>query len=154
MGYILETDMLAALNVGFMNIAEQRKNAMIMYSEEGLLKIDTIKAYKSDMTLRKSCTQYLKFLKEEGEEHIPIILDFFLKKENFEKQQKAIEAKAERDRTQEDVNNFNKAVDEYNAAIEKYNATNELLNTNRARALDKWNESIRSFLDRHIPSKR
>lgn len=152
--YIQEAYLLEALNIGDMNIAEQRKNAMIQFSEEGLSKLDSLKAYKGDMTLRKSCTQYLEFLKEEGEKHMPIILDFFLKKENFEKQQKAFEAKSERDRTQEDVDNFNKAVNEYNAAIEQYNATNELLNTNRARALDKWNETISSFLDRHIPSKR
>ncbi|PLW94168.1 MAG: hypothetical protein C0592_03765 [Marinilabiliales bacterium] len=152
--YIQEMYMLEAIGAGDVNAAEQSKSAMITYSDEGIAKLDTMSAYKGDMTLRSACTKYLEFTKEEGEEHIPIILDFFLKKENFEKQKEIFDDIPERKRTQDDVDIFNAAVDEYNAAIEDYNSTNEDLNSDRSRWLEKWNETVNSFLDRHIPSKR
>jgi hypothetical protein len=152
--YIQEINMMEAISTGDINAAEQNKSAMITYSDEGLSKLDTIKAFKSDMTLRSACAKYLEFTKNEGEEHIPIILDFFLKKENFEKQKEIFDAISPKKRTQEDVDNFNTAVEEYNAAIEDYNSTNEKLNGDRSQHLEKWNNTVATFLDRHIPSKR
>lgn len=151
---IQESNLFTALNSNDLNVAEQSKNAMIIYSNEGLSILDTIKAFKSDMTLRSACTKYLEFLKAEGEEHMPIIFDFYLKQENFTKQQESFESKPKNQRTQEDVDNFNTAVEEYNASIEDYNSTNNLLNVDRAKHLEKWNNTVNTFLDRHIPSKR
>lgn len=152
--YKQEMFMMEAINGSDIAAAEQNKNAMIQFSGEGLTRLDTVKAFKSDITLVTALKKYLTFTQKEGNEKIPIILDFYLKKENFEKQKAAIDAIPKNKRTQEDVDNFNEAVTEYNAAIADYNKVNEELNTGRSKALETWNNAVQTFLDRHIPSKK
>ncbi|OFY54820.1 MAG: hypothetical protein A2W93_11085 [Bacteroidetes bacterium GWF2_43_63] len=152
--YIQEFNMMQAINTGDINAAEQNKSAMIQFSKEGLTVLDSTKSFKSDLTLISASKKYLTFCQKEGEEKIPVILDFYLKKDNFEKQNVSFESIPKNKRTQTDVDNYNKAVSDYNASIAEYNKVNEELNVNRAKNLEVWNSAAESFLDRHIPQKR
>ncbi|MPM11979.1 hypothetical protein SDC9_58330 [bioreactor metagenome] len=152
--YIQESNMMQAINSGDLNAAEQNKSAMIQFSVEGLSKLDTMKSFKSDASLISACKKYLTFCSKEGSEKIPVILDFYLKKDNFEKQKTAFDAIPKNKRTQTDVDNYNNAVNEYNASIADYNKVNEELNADRSKNIDAWNTASESFLDKHIPQKR
>lgn len=152
--YIQESNMMQAINSSDLSAAEQNKSAMIQFAIEGLAKLDTMKSFKSDLSLITACKKYLTFCKNEGEEKITTIFDFYLKKDNFEKQKATFDAIPKNKRTQSDVDNFNNAVNEYNASIAGYNKVNEELNAGRAKNLETWNTAAETFLDRHIPQKR
>ncbi|MCB1319281.1 MAG: hypothetical protein KDK34_03450, partial [Leptospiraceae bacterium] len=93
----------------------------------------------------------LQFYKNEAEQSVPVLTDFLLKQEQFEKVRQAFEAKSDAQRTREEVNRYNLLVDETNAALRIFNQTNERLNQQRGQLVDRWNQVNEAFLRRHIP---
>ena len=63
----------------------------------------------------------------------------------------AFDAKRERDRTQADVDQYNKAADEMNKASAEFNATNKQLFESRNKQIENWNKASQTFLDKHTP---
>ena len=59
--------------------------------------------------------------------------------------------KAQSKRTQNDVDEFNKAVTDYNAASGVFNTTIEKLNAERSKVLTKWNSTSDAFIDKQVP---
>ena len=57
-------------------------------------------------------------------------------------------------RTQQDVDDFNKAVNEINAALKNYNAMNANFNKQRTTVLDKWNKTYNKYMDEYMPKQQ
>lgn len=148
--YKQEAYLMDAVKRGDVNAMEQSKNALLEYSQEGLDKLKTIKAFGDDNSLKDACKQTLNFYKEEATEKSPIVINFFLKMEKFKSIQEAFNAKKEKNRTQEDVDQFNEAVNEYNSATNEYNTTNEYLNKTRSKNINNWNSSSTKFTKKHV----
>jgi hypothetical protein len=148
--YKQEAYLLDAVNRGDVNAMEQNKNSLLDFSTEGIKALDDVKPFDGDNSLKEACLEILKFYKDEAETKSPLIIDFFLKKENFESIKKAFDAKKEKDRNQEDVDQFNAAVNDYNAASGVYNSTNESLNKGRGKNLDNWNSTSTKFTKKHV----
>lgn len=148
--YKQEAYLIDAITRGDVNVMEQSKNALLEYSEEGLTKLKEIKSFEADNSLKEACSQMLNFYKEEAGEKSPVIINFFLKMEKFKSIQEAFEGKKEKNRTQEDVDQFNAAVNDYNTATNEYNTTNEYLNKSRSKKLNNWNSSSTKFTKKHI----
>jgi hypothetical protein len=72
---------------------------------------------------------------QEAENDLPKQMDYFLKKENFEKVKKAFEAKPEKNRTQKDVDLFNEGVKEINKVNNTFNDINKKANDGRNDAI-------------------
>jgi hypothetical protein len=151
--YKQELYLMDALIKTDLNAIEQNKNALIQTSTEGLGKIASVTNFKGDGSLKTSCNQVLKFYKQEAEQKMDILSDFYIKKENFEKLKTSFDSKDQMARTQDEVNQYNAAVKSFNDATMKFNRTNDELNNSRKRFLDAWNNSIDSFLQRQIPEK-
>jgi hypothetical protein len=148
--YKQEAYLLDAMSKLDLNAMEQNKNALLEYAEEGLKELNELKAYESDNSLLVAAKEMLAFYKDEASKKMPIILDFYLKKEKYESIQKAFDEKKKSKRTNEDINSINKASEEYNEAVNKYNEINEFLNKNRTKQLDNWNSSSKKFTKKHI----
>jgi hypothetical protein len=148
--YKQEAYLLDAMNKLDLNAMEQNKNALLEYAEEGLKKIGDIKAFGSDNSLIIACEEMLTFYKKEASKDMPVILDFYLKKEKYESIQKEFEENKKSKRPHDDINSMNKAGQEYNEAVAKYNEINESLNKNRTKQLDKWNNAAKKFTKKHI----
>ena len=142
-----------ALNKNDVNAVDQNKNALLKFSTEGLKQLDTMKAYTGDNSLKSSCRQILDFYKTEASLKIPILINFFLKKEAFEKTKVAFEAKSQQERTKSDVEQYNKTVNDYNKAIVEFNNTNKELSKKNEILINSWNEVVQTFLDKHVPKK-
>lgn len=140
-----------ALNSGKLVEAEQGRNSLLRYADEGLAILDTIKSFKGDASLLNACKRSLQFYKRLAEKEIPKQTDFYLKQENFEKIKKSFEAKSERDRTKEDVKTFNASVKEVNDASKNFNIVIQNTNKDRTEAVNTWNEAERNFRDEHTP---
>jgi len=149
--YKQEYFLLEAIKANDVNAIEQNKNALIKNTDEGLGKIKTTDPYNKDASLVLACKKMLEFYKAEVEKDIPVIQDYYLKQENFNKVKAAFEGKKEKDRTQADVDQYNDAVKSFNDAVNALNATSEKLNNDRSKNLDSWNKSVDTFLDKNVP---
>ena len=113
-------------------------------------KLLTITNFQNDNSLLLACKQLQEFYKEESKQ-IPLLTNFFLKEENFNKIKTAFDSKKPADRTKQDVDGFNKAVAEINKATNDYNQLNAQLNTKRNTLIENWNKTSSNFLDKHTP---
>src|SRR5947199_5005395 len=120
--------MIKAMNIGKVTDIEQARSALIKYADEGTqsLGIDSLKEFIGDPSLANSCMRALQFYKNEGEKYAPKQLDYFLKKENFEKIKKAYDNKG--DHNKDDVKTYNDAVHDMNDASNTFNDVNRMLN--------------------------
>jgi hypothetical protein len=146
-----EVYLIDAINKNNINAIEQNKNALLSNSEEGNKLNDQIKLYKNDPSLKASCKLLLDFYKSEATEKIPVITDYLLKKEKFEKEKAAFDNKPANTRTKDDINSYNKAVNEYNNASNQYNLVSQELSTKRNNLLNSWNNNVQAFFNRNIP---
>ncbi|MFZ6013911.1 MAG: LIC11966 family surface protein [Bacteroidota bacterium] len=133
------------------NGVEQNRNTLIRFAEEGLAKLDTIKAFYNDGSLVKACRKVLEFHKNEAEKDIPAVVEFLIKSDEFGKLQKAFQAKPTDKITQAEVDQYNKAVNDINEGVNAINARQKTLNNDRQKALEQWENTSNRFLDTHVP---
>lgn len=150
-----EAYMLNALyNGGSVLQQEQTKEALIRSSKEGLDKLGPTNGYNGDLTLKTVFQQLLNFYIEESQKLTPLVIDFQLKKENFDKVKVSFEALKENQRTQKDIDTYNQALQEYNQAVPKINSVNGQFNKRRNELLDNFERIRGQFLSKHVPRHR
>ena len=140
-----------AMNNKKITEAEQARNALISYANEGLqaLTADSLRSFQGDPALAQQCKQSLMFFKKTAEKDIPKMLDFYLKEENFQKIKKSMDLKG--NKTQADVDAYNKAVAQMNAGVNDYNQLNNTVNNSRNQMLNDWEKNEKAFTDLHMP---
>ncbi len=146
-----EVYVMDALNKNNVSSLKQNIDALNKFAIEGIEKTDAMPSFNSDGSIKSSCKEGLLFYKNESEKNLPIIADFLIKKETFEKIKKSIESKSASKRTQADVDAYNTAVADYNDATKVFNTTIQKINDSRSKILTKWNESVNTFIDKHVP---
>lgn len=149
--YKQEAYVLEALNRKDINGVEQNRSTLVRFAEEGLQKMDTLKAFKGDGSLATACRKVLEFHKAEGEKHLPGVNDFLLKSDEFEKIRKAFEAKPAAKRIQEDIDIYNQAVNDINGALNNSNKLLTAMNSGREKVLNNWDVMRKRFMELHIP---
>jgi hypothetical protein len=147
----MDGQMVQAMNNKKVNDVEQSRSALLQYANEGLKILDTLKPFQGDPSLSNACKQVLHFYQQTAEKDIPKLTDFYLKQEEFAKTKKAFDDKSSGSRTQQDVDNFNKAVKEVNASVNTFNQTNNQINNGRTQALKTWEETQKHYMDDHMP---
>ena len=151
--YKQEAYLMEAVNQKNVNSIEQNINSLQSFSEQGLEKLKDLKGYNNDGSLIVACRSILIFYKDEAKKG-SAMTDFFLKEENFAKLKKQFDSKPGSKRTQQDIDQFNKAVNDINTASDKFNAVNNELNKQRSKSLDGWNNAVKKYLDEHVPTQR
>ena len=144
-------EIVKAMNTGKITAVEQGRISLLRFADEGLqaLTTDSLKKFAGDAALANSCKQVLTFYKKMAENDIPKQMDYFLKKESFEKMKKAFESKGSP--TKGEVDAFNAAVKDVNTAMNTYNTVNTNVNNRRNEVLKEWNEAEKAFADSHMP---
>lgn len=149
--YKNEAYLLDAMSRDDMSAVEQVRNALSSSATEDLVKLRTLQAFQGDATLRNALQQALNFYKTEADTRIKTFTDFLLAKDNMEKIKKTYDATASSNRTQQQVDAYNKSVNEFNQKVNAANAMNNDLNKKRSAMLKNWNDSYEDFLDKHTP---
>lgn len=149
--YKQEAYLIKALNDKDFSGAEQNRNALNTTALEGLGKLDTVKAFQNDKSLIIACHHTLAFFKMEASDKISILIDYWMKNENFEKLHKTIGSKDPILRSKDETDQYNAAIKEYNNAGKKYNSVNNGLNKQRTSIINEWNTSGTNFLAKYIP---
>lgn len=146
-----EMYVIDALNRKDLNGLEQNRGTLLRYAQEGLQRLDTIKAFNNDASLVNACRKVLEFHKEEAEEYLPGVNEFLLLSDEFEKTRKAFEAKPANRRTKEDIERYNATVNKYNAALTNSNKLLTTINARREKVVSEWNNTTQRFMDKHVP---
>jgi len=152
--YKQEAYLMDAFQKKDINAIEQNKNTLLKYSQEGIEKLKATPALFGDNSLEAGCRQALEFYIQECKTQIPVMTNFYIKEENFQKIKKAFDAKREKERTKEDIAQFNQAVNDLNKAVNEYNAVNTQVNNARKKALNGWSKASERFMDQHTPKYR
>jgi hypothetical protein len=152
--YKQEMYLIDALEKKNLNALEQNKNALIAVCDEGMEKLKHLKGYNSDRTLEAACKQVLAFLKDEAEKKIPVLIDFLISADAFEKLTRDMEAKSAEERTRTVVDAYNKAAADLNKKVNAYNNTNQQLNNSRSNLIKQYNDMVQSFMNTHMPYSR
>ncbi|MFN5417510.1 MAG: hypothetical protein ACK5B9_10670 [Flavobacteriia bacterium] len=148
--YKQEAYLSDALTKGDVSGMEQNKSSLSSVSQEGLGKLDAVKDFNGDLSLKNVCIDMLKFYQEEADKHYQVLIDFQTTKEGFEKAKANIESKKDTERTQEDIDNYNAMVKEYNTKTAEFNSTINDLNNKRSKLLNAWNNGSANFTNKHI----
>lgn len=147
--YLQEQNLNKAISKANIGGIEQDKNALVKYAQESLAKLDGIKPYGGDNSLKAACKQLLQFYIKEANEYMTPVTDFLLVKERFETIKKDFEKKS--DPGKQDVEAYNKAVKDINAASEKYNQANSKMFEMGKENIENWNKAVSSFFDENMP---
>ncbi len=149
--YKQEAYLLDGISRKDINAMEQNKNALAAVSAEGLEKLKTMSSYKSDKSLINAGKNALEFFQMEATTKIGNIVDFYMQEEKFEKIKTSLESKPQSERSSEEIKQYNDAVRDFNNRLNSYNKQNTALYNSRNGVLNDWDNSVRSFLDRHVP---
>ena len=152
--YKQEAYVMDALSRKDLNGLEQNRHTLLKFADEGLAKLDTVKAFKGDGSLATTCRKVLEFQKVEAEKQLTTISDFLLKNDEFEKMKKTFDAKPAGRRTQADIDAYNKAIGEFNTAMQSSNKLLTAMNTSREKVLQNWDATTKRFLELHVPKAR
>ncbi|MCE7992099.1 MAG: hypothetical protein HEP71_08965 [Roseivirga sp.] len=148
---IEEKHLWKAVKAGDLSAMEQRKNSMLQYSQEGLVKLQELGGFDGDKGLIIACGKALRFFEAHANNDVDKLQEFFLSKEQFENVKKAYDNKRSSDRTQEDVDRYNNALKKYNGGIDTYNNVVASTNKGRTAAINGYNEASDKFRNRHTP---
>jgi hypothetical protein len=146
-----EAYLLDAIQHKDVNGVEQNRNTLRKYSLEGLAKLDTARAFKSNQTLLQSAKKYLLFAKNEADKII-FFNEYTMRTDEFDKVKKAYETSG-KNKTKEEIDSYNLAVKNINKAINDYNSDMQQLDKNRTTALNYWNASAKAFFETYIPKE-
>ncbi len=149
-----EAYLMDALSKGDVNAIEQTRSALSSSSSAGMGKLNEIGLFNYEATLKNACQQFLAFYQKEATDKATEQVDFFLKKEAFEKMKKAFDAKRQGDRKQADIDLYNKSLNEFNQSVNKFNSINNDLNKKRGDLVNLWNKTSDSFLSKYVPRYR
>jgi hypothetical protein len=151
--YKQEVYLLEAQNKGDINAMKQNQESLSKLAKEAKEKLKEVKPYRNNTTLKASCADVMDFYIYEADTKVGQLVDFYLKKEKFEKLKVAMDKKGQSS-SKAEIDEFNNAVNEYNKAGADYNNINNDLNKKRSSALDNWNNSVSKFLDKNVSKKK
>lgn len=144
-------ELIKAVDSKKVNAIEQARTALITYSKEGMMSLDTLKNFAGDPSLANACRHALNQYKRMAENDVPKMTDYYLKEENFEKVKRSFDSKPQSSRTQQDVNAYNKAVNEMNAAVNVFNSISQQTNRTANEIGSGYDKADKEFADKHTP---
>lgn len=150
--YKQELYLLDAQSKGDVNAMKQNQESLASLAKEAKEKVKTITPYKNNTTLKASVNNLFDFYVYESGKYSQMI-DFYLKKEKFDKLKTAMDKKGQ-SASQSEVKEYNTAINEFNKAGNDYNNINDDLNKKRAMYLEAWNTAVTRYLDRNVSKKK
>ncbi|MBX7059503.1 MAG: hypothetical protein K1X75_15680 [Leptospirales bacterium] len=149
--YKQEGHLMDALNRADVSSLEQNRETLLDYAEQGLTELSSFGPYNADTSLLAASRNNLEFYRDEAARDMPTILDYLLKKDQFDEARRSMDLMPPASRTQQSVDSFNRLVGEMNALGARYNQVNQRLNQRRGQLVNQWNQVNEGFLHRHVP---
>jgi len=130
---------------------QQNSSTLIQYADEGLEKIKTIKPYNGDNTMVLITKKALEYYKKQAQQYSPKVIAFLMFSEKFDTAKKSLESKSDKDRTKEEIENYNAMVKQINKEIDNYNKLNNANLQEKNTIIGNWNVTGDNFISGHVP---
>lgn len=130
---------------------QQNANTLVQYADEGLEKIKNIPAYQGDSSLLNATKKTLEYYKKQAQQYVPKLVDFLMFNDKFENATKTLDAKSQKDRTKEEVDNYNKMVKQVNKEIENFNKFNAANFQEKSTVVGTLEATSENFISGHVP---
>lgn len=130
---------------------QQNSSALIQYAEEGLEKLKAIKPYNGDNTMVLITKKALDYYKKQAQQFSPKVVDFLMFNEKFDSARKSLESKSDKDRTKEEIENYNGMVKQINKEIDNYNKISHSNLQEKNTIISNWNATGDNFISGHVP---
>ncbi len=131
------------------NAIEQNRQTLAEFAKQGRADLREINNINEDGSLKLAGDKVLRAYEDYSNTEMLVIKDFYMKQERFNTVKTSFEALKKKERTQENVDEFNTAVNEFNEAVNKSNEATESVNKKRSDALDDWNKTVDKYLSKH-----
>lgn len=131
---------------------QQNASSLENYANEGLEKLKTFKGYKGDTSLSSTTKKTMEFYQKYSTDYSTKTIDFLMYSTKFEDAKTSLERKNQKDRTKEEIDNYNAMVKEINSRINNYNALLKKYNQDRENIVNSWNNSSENFLAKNVPN--
>jgi len=132
---------------------QQNANALQQYAEEGIAKIISLEPIEGDKTLANETTKCMEMYQKIASDYAPKMIDFYTFNAKFEDAKVSLERKSEKERTKEEIDNYNKMVKEINGRINDYNKVNSEVTNMRNDYINKWNTTGEQYISKHVPNE-
>ena len=149
--YVTDSYLSVAIENKDMAAIEQNKNALIQYADEGFEKMKNINAYNNDSSLINATKKALEFFQKVGEDYALKVTNFLMFSDKFENAKKTLESKKDKDRTKEEIDNYNSMVKQINGEINTYNKENNANFQEKSKVINNWNTVADNFVSKHVP---
>ncbi len=130
---------------------QQNANTLMQYADEGLEKIKTLKPYKGDSTLLIATKKALEYYKKQAQQYVPKLLEFLMFNDKFENAKLTLEAKSQKDRTKEEIDNYNSMVKQVNKEIDTYNKMSNANLQEKNNIINTINTTSENFISSNVP---
>lgn len=134
-----------------LNSIQQNASSLELYADEGLEKLKTIAPYNKDASLINATKKALEFYKKEALEMTPKVVNFLMLNQKVEDSQASLEKKPEKQRTKQEIDNFNNLVKEVNKEVGKYNKLNSKFFQEKVALNNSWEQIGADFISKHVP---
>lgn len=130
---------------------QQNASSLILFTDEGLEKIKTIAPFQKDASVLNATKQALEYYKKEAEQYVPNIVSFLMFNDKFENAKKTLEAKSAKDRTKDEIDNYNGMVKQYNKEVDNFNKVNNANFQEKNKNINNLNTTGDNFISSHVP---
>ncbi len=147
-----DTNLDVAIQKKDLAAIQQNANTLVQYADEGLTKIKTIPAYQGDSSLLNATKKTLEYYKKQAQQYVPKLVAFLMFNDKFENAKKTLDAKSQKDRTKEEVDNYNSMVKQVNKEIDNYNKFNAANFEEKSTIIGTLEATSENFISGHIPA--
>ncbi len=130
---------------------QQNSNTLIQYAEEGLEKIKTIPPYNKDASILNATKKTLEYYKKEAQQYVPTVVNFLMFNDKFENAKKSIDSKSQKDRTKEEIDNYNGMVKQVNKEIDTFNKVSNANVQEKNMIINSWDATGENFINSQVP---
>jgi hypothetical protein len=131
---------------------QQNASSLLLFANEGLEKIKTIAPFQKDASLLNATKDALEYYKKEAEQFVPNVVSFLMFNDKFENAKNTLEDKSAKDRTKEEIDNYNVMVKQYNKEVDNFNKANNANFQEKNKNINSINTIGDNFISRHIPN--
>jgi hypothetical protein len=149
---VQENYAIEAYNAKDINALEQRRESLLKYADEGLIKLATLEPFDNDNSLIIAMKKVLEFYKIEATNYFLVFSEYLIKTDEFQKLKKSYDSKSS-GKTKEDVDTYNKAVIELNKLMSSVNSISKESNNKRSDLLNNLDSVKMNFMDTYMPYK-
>lgn len=148
---VTDINLMKSIEKKDLNAIQQNASSLELYANEGLKNLEATTQFNKDASLIASTKKALEFYKKEALELTPKVISFLMLNQQAEDTKESLEKKLEKNRTKQEIDNFNNLIKEVNQEAEAYNKLNAKFYQEKVAVNTNWEQAGEQFISKHVP---